>query len=133
MDDERAASAEIVNAMQAAFSRKDVDAIVALFAEDATIESYLVSRVFERKDCVCRGHAEIRELVRELVKHGTPWDGHGTPLVRGDTVVVEYTSASAPDQKFSVDVIELAAGKIRSLRAYAGWRAVQRLVEEARG
>ncbi len=133
MKDEQGTGASgIVSAMVAAFGRKDLEGIVGLFAEDATIESYLVARVFHRKDGVCRGHAEIRELLRELLKRGTPWGGHGPPLVSGHTVVVEYTSAASSAEPFSVDVIDVKDGKIQSLRAYAGWRAVMALTGEAK-
>lgn len=115
---------QIVSDLETASSRNDVEAIVALFAPDATIESYLVSRVFNRTEGVCRGRAEIRELALALSKRGTPWGGHEPPIVRGNTAAIEYTSASSDTAKFSVDIIEVKDGKIQSLRAYAGWRAM---------
>ena len=110
--------------LEAAFSRNDVEGFVALFAQDATIESYLVSRVFNRKEGVCHGRAEIRELVRALMKRGVPWGGHEPPIIRGNMVAVEFRGASSDAEKFSVDIIEVRDGKIQSLRAYAGWRAL---------
>jgi len=44
---------QVISDLETASSRNDVEALVALFAEDATIESYLVSRVFKRKEGVC--------------------------------------------------------------------------------
>jgi ketosteroid isomerase-like protein len=133
MKDEQATeTGGIVSAMEAAFRRKDLEGIVALFAEDATIESYLVARVFDREHGVCRGHAEIRELVGELLRRGTPWGGHGPTLVAGHTLAVEYTRAGSSAERFSVDVIDVKDGKIQSLRAYAGWRAVMALTGEAK-
>jgi ketosteroid isomerase-like protein len=133
MTDEQATTAErVLRDMEAAFSRNDVEGVVALFAENATIESYLVARIFHRKEGVCHGHAEIRELIRALAKRGTPWGGHGAPLIHGNTIAVEYNAASSDTQKFSVDIIELKGGKIQSLRAYAGWRAIMALTGEAR-
>lgn len=120
----------LIGQMEAASARKDVEALVALFTEDATIESYLVSRVFNRKEGVCHGRAEIRELVRALVQHGTPWGGHEPPIIRGNTIAIEWRSASSDAEKFSVDIIELRGGRIQSLRAYAGWRAVVALTSE---
>ncbi len=121
---------QVISDVEAAFSRNDVEGVVALFAEDATIESYLVVRVFNRKDGVCRGRAEIRELLRALMQRGRPWGGHAPPIVRGNTAAVEYTSASSDAEKFSVDIVEVKDGKIQSLRAYAGWRAVTALRAE---
>ena len=115
---------KVIEDMEAAFSRNDIDGLVALFAEDATLESYLVTRVFQRKDGVCRGRAEIRQLVEALIERGRPWGGHGPPIVRANTVAIEFTSASSDAEKFSVDILEVKDGKIQSLRAYAGWRAI---------
>lgn len=118
---------QLIADLDAASSRHDVEALVALFAPDATIESYLVSRVFNRKEGVCRGRTEIRELMLALMRRGTPWGGHEPPIIRGTTVAIEYRSASSDAEKFSVDIIEVRDGKIQSLRAYAGWRAVMAL------
>jgi ketosteroid isomerase-like protein len=125
MKDEPVTTAEqVISDLEAALSRNDLEGLVALFAQDATLESYLVSRVFNRQAGVCRGRAEIRELARALMKRGVPWGGHEPPIIRGNTVAVEYRSASSDAEKFSVDIIEVRDGKIQSLRAYAGWRAV---------
>ncbi len=125
MQDEQVATVEqLIEDMEAASSRKDVEALVALFAPDATIESYLVSRIFNREEGVARGQTEIRELVLALMQRGTPWGGHEPPIIRGNTAAIEYRSASSDTEKFSVDIIEVSDGKIQSLRAYAGWRAI---------
>jgi 3-hydroxypropanoate dehydrogenase len=125
MKDELVTMAEqVIRDLKAVASRNDLDGLVALFAEDATIESYLVARIFNRKEGVCRGRAEIRELGRALLKRGVPWGGHEPPIVRGNTVAIEYRTASSDTEKFSVDIIEVRDDKIQSLRAYAGWRAV---------
>src|SRR5207247_835479 len=83
--------------------------------------------VFNRKEGVCRGRTEIRELALALSRRGRPWGGHEPPIIRGNTVVVEHRSASSDAEKFSVDIIEVKDGRIQSLRAYAGWRAIMAL------
>jgi ketosteroid isomerase-like protein len=133
MQDEQATAIEqLISDMEAASARKDVEALVALFAEDATLESYLVSRVFNREEGVCHGRAEIRELVRALMQRGTPWGGHEPPIIRGNTAAIEYRTASSDAEKFSVDIVEVRDGKIQSLRAYAGWRAINALTASAK-
>jgi len=123
-EDGNADAERVVGEMDAAFARKDVDGLVALFAPDATLESYMVTRVLHRQDGVCHGQAEIRQLIGELVQQGVPWGGHGPPMVRGNLAAVEYWSKTSQGEKFSVDVLELRDGKIQSLRAYASWRSV---------
>lgn len=134
MKDEQVTAVEqVIGDLEAAFSRNDLDGLVALFAHDATIESYLVSRVFNRREGVCRGRAEIRELALALMGRARPWGGHEPPIIRGNTAAVEYRDASSDVEKFSVDIIEVREGKVQSLRAYAGWRAVMTLTGEAGG
>ncbi len=116
----------VVHEMEAAFARHDVEGVVALFAADATVESYFVMQMFGRTEGVCRGQDEIRKLVGSIIKRGTPWGGHGPVLVKGNTAAVEYATKSSDAEKFSVDIIEVKDGKIQSLRAYAGWRSVPR-------
>lgn len=124
INDDIATAERIIAEMDAAFASKDLDALTALFTEDATLESFLVSRVFERKESVCHGKAEVREMLSVLVEQGVPWGGHDAPLVRGNRVAVEFKTRSSDRDTFSVDIFEIADGKIKSLRAYAGWRAM---------
>lgn len=119
-----AVAERVVAEMDAAFARRDLEALSALFADDATLESFLVSRVLNKPEGVCRGKAEIRQVLKGLVERGVPWGGHEPPLVRGNRVAIEFKTASSERDTFSVDILEIANGKIQSLRAYAGWRAL---------
>lgn len=123
-EDSVAAATKIVDDMDAAFARKDLEALAALFADDATLESFMVSRILGKPEGVCHGKAEIRQVLRKLVEHGVPWGSHEPPLVRGNRVAVEFKTKASERDTFSVDMLEIADGRIRSLRAYAGWRAM---------
>jgi ketosteroid isomerase-like protein len=114
----------ILAEMDAAFARKDLEALLGLFTDDATLESFLVGRILKRKESVCHGKAELREVLRALVERGVPWGSHEPPLVRGDRVAVEFKTRTSERDTFSVDILEISGGKIKSLRAYAGWRAM---------
>lgn len=125
MRDESVATVEkIIADMDAAFANRDLEALSALFTEDATLESFLAARILKKPEGVCRGKGEIREVLRKLVEHGVPWGSHAPPLVRGNMAAVEFKTASSDRDTFSVDVLEIENGKIKSLRAYAGWRAM---------
>jgi len=118
---------EVVRSFDAAWARNDLDGVVALFADDATLESPLVPRLLHRSDGVLHGKEEIREMVRTLLQRGTPWSGHDPPLVRGNTVALEFRGPAAEGATFfSVDILETKDGKIQSLRAYSGFRALRR-------
>lgn len=139
MKDDREAEPEadqtehVIAALEAAVARKDVAAMAALFAEDATLESYLVTRVFARADGVCHGRAEIEQLARTLMQGPPPWGSHAPPIIRGHTAAIEYKTRTSEKETFSVDIIEVRHGKIQSLRAYAGWRALAAATGGGRG
>jgi ketosteroid isomerase-like protein len=126
--DEVAGVEQVVRDFDAAWAKNDVEAVVALFAPDATLESPLVPVILKRAEGVLRGGDEIREMVSALIRRGTPWGKHEPPLVRGDKVAIEFRT-TAPDaaQFYSVDMLEIREGKIQSLRAYSGWRALRAL------
>jgi hypothetical protein len=112
-------------AFDAAWARNDLEGIVALFTEDALLESPLVPRLLNRSGGVLHGRDEIREMVRALLERGTPWGKHEPPIIQGNRAAIEFRSASADGEQFySVDIMELSRGKIRSLRAYSGFRAL---------
>ncbi len=123
MKDETVAE-QFVRDFDRAWSSNDVEAAVALFAEGATLETPLAQRLLHRKDGVLHGRDEIREMVRALMAGGRAWGGHEAPLVRGHTLAIEFKRPAAQAEHYSVDVIELKDGKIQSLRAYVGWRAL---------
>jgi ketosteroid isomerase-like protein len=123
MNDEPSMQAEaVVRGADAAWSKGDLEGMVALFTPDATLESPLVPKLLHKAEGVCHGCDDIREVVRALMQQGTPWASHDPPVARGTTVFVEYRG---PDREpFSVDVLELRDGRTASLRAYLGWRAL---------
>ena len=123
MSDVQSQATSILDAMDLAWSKKDVEGVVALFNQDATLESPLVVRFLNRPEGICRGSDDIRKMIAELVRRGLPWGKHSEPMVRGNTFTVEFSSTT-DGQPFSVDIIELKDGKIQSLRAYTGWRAL---------
>ena len=115
---------QFVRAFDNAWSRNDLEGAVALFAENATLESPLVQRLLHRSEGVLQGRDEIRAMVRALMQGGRAWGDHEPPVIRDHTVVLEFRRPGSEGEHYSVDIIELRDGKIQSLRAYAGWRAL---------
>lgn len=123
MDDEVTSVERVLHDFDAAWERKDLDGIVAMFAEDASLESPLVPRLLKRSDGVLHGRDEIRQMIRALLERGTPWAKHERPIIQGNRAALEFKSAPSDGEQFySVDIIEVRGEKIRSLRAYTGWR-----------
>jgi len=111
-----------------ALSRLDVDALLALYAPDATLESPLVPHLLKQKERgVCHGHAELRELFEELARtqpkvrkfHRTSY------FTDGNKVMWEYPRATPQgDQMDFVEVMEIENGLIQKHRVYWGWFGV---------
>lgn len=122
MNEQEGATERFLRAFDEAWSKNDFDGAVGLFAEDATLESPLVRSLLHRNEGVLHGRQEIALMVRALMSGGKAWGGHEPPLVRGDTIAIEFKRPASDTDHYSVDIIELKDGKIQSLRAYLGWR-----------
>lgn len=131
MDDDVTSAERTLRAFDAAWALADEAAILALFAEDASLESPLVPRLLNRSEGVLRGREEIRGMIRALLERAIPWGKHEAPIIQGNRAAVEFRSARSDGEQFySVDLIEFWHGKIQSLRAYSGWRALAALRED---
>lgn len=106
----------------------DQAALIALYAEDAILESPLVPAILDDKpDGVLRGRDEIRRFLDEGARR------RPNPLVRwyrsdvwfsvGDTLIWEYPRQTPDgDQIDILEVMTIAVGKIRHQRIYWGWK-----------
>lgn len=131
MENDQPSVEQLLQAFDAAWAKRDLESIVALFAEDATLESPLAPRLLKSADGLLRGRDAIRHMVRALLEQGTPWGKHEAPIIQGNKAAIEFRGAAADGEQFySVDIIEVKGGKIQSLRAYAGWRPLAVLKEK---
>ena len=108
----------------AALSRNDVSALLALYAPDATLESPLVSHLLNRDEGVCRGRDELKRLfdilatrkpqVRKFHRTGYFTDGR--------TIMWEYPHYTPGGEQMDfVEVMEIQDGLIQKHRVYWGW------------
>jgi ketosteroid isomerase-like protein len=125
-DDRARETAErIYHAWDEALGRKDLEAALALYAPDATIESPLVRRLLRTESGVCRGHDELRRFIQLVFRHTPPLRRrYRTGLFSdGARLMWEYPR-EAPDreQMDFVEVMEIdEGGLIRRHRLYWGW------------
>ena len=120
-----------------AAKNRDTAALIALYADDAELESPLVPVILGRDSGILRGRAEIlafleegsRRRPNELVR----WYRDGRYLAAGKLLVWEYPRQT-PDGS-QVDILELMEldddGKIRRHRIYWGWFGTQMLIASA--
>jgi steroid Delta-isomerase len=101
-----------------AFEAGDSEAVVALFAEDATVEDPLGTPIK-------RGHAEIREFYATSMATGAKLELLGSPRFAADIVAFPFAvKLDWGGQKTVIDVIDTFRlndeGKITEMRAYWG-------------
>ena len=114
-------------AWEDALSRNDAAALLALYAEDAVLESPLVPHLCGTKSGVLRGHAE-RRLFEMLAARKPPVRTYHRSgyLTDGKRLIWEYPrDAGAGEQMDFVEVMELDDdGLIRRHCVYWGWFGV---------
>jgi hypothetical protein len=118
----------------------DAAGVLALYADDAVLESPLVRVVLEdAASGVVEGRAAIGRFLaagaKRLTRSLTRWHRSDTWMTDGvRTLVWEYPQA-APDgaQVDIVEVMEIADGLIRRHRIYWGWYGAGLLMRHARG
>ncbi|MFI5611968.1 nuclear transport factor 2 family protein [Amycolatopsis sp. NPDC051903] len=117
----------IFTAWDDALGAKDVDAAMALYAEDATLESPLVCHLLGTDEGVLRGRENLREFVEKVFAHQPAKRRRYRTgyLTDGSRLHWEYPRA-APDgeQLDLVEVMEVRDGVIAHHRVYWGWVGV---------
>lgn len=119
-----------------ALAEKDLDALVGLYNEDATLESPLVRHLLKTEQGICRGHDELRQLLTILFQR--------QPDIRrfyrrnfftdGKNIIWEYPRESPDGEQMDfVEVMELKNSKIQHHRVYWGWRGVKVLEDNLHG
>lgn len=121
----------IYSAWDEALGAKDVDAAMALYHPDATLESPLVCHLLHREEGVVRGRDNLREFVRLVFAH-QPKErrrfrtGYLTGERAGTTLLTwEYPRVSPDGEQMDLlEVMEIRDGLVAHHRVYWGWRAV---------
>jgi ketosteroid isomerase-like protein len=120
--------------------RGDAAGLLALYAEDAVLESPLVPVVLDDATSgVLRGRAAIQRFLaagaKRLTRTLTRWHRSDAWMTDGARLLVWEYPQEAPDgqQLDIVEVMEIADGLIRKHRIYWGWFGAGLLMRQARG
>jgi hypothetical protein len=128
-----AAAEAVYRQWDEALGAKDLDAAMALYAEDAVLESPQVRHLLGVEHGVPAGRDVLRDFVRIVFARTPPLRRrHRGPLFTdGRTLMWEYPR-SAPDgeQMDLVEVMEIADGLIVRHCVYWGWRALKVLEDD---
>jgi ketosteroid isomerase-like protein len=127
-DDDRAAIEHIFHAWDEALGARDLDASMALYHEDATLESPLVRHLLGVEEGVIHGRENLRAFVAQVFANEPPERQRFRVgfLSDGRRLTWEYPRASdAGAQMDIVEVMEIRDGRIQHHRVYWGWYSVK--------
>jgi len=121
----------IFQAWDEALGAKDLDASMALYHSDATLESPLVCHLLGTEEGVVRGRDALRAFVERVFAHQPPERRRFRTgfLTDGTRVTWEYPRQTVDDepQMDIVEVMEIRDGLIQHHRVYWGWFSVNML------
>ena len=118
---------------------RNVEGTLALYAEDAILETPLVMAVLEGKSTgILRGKAEIRHFFYEGTKRRpndlVRWYRAGVFFANGKQLTWEYPrQAPDGDQVDLMEMMDIEGGLIKHHRIYWGWFGVDMLMKNAAG
>jgi ketosteroid isomerase-like protein len=110
-----------------ALGKKDLEAALALYTDDASIESPLVAHLLNIKEGIVQGKDDMRKFIALVFRTQPPQRKRFRTgfFTDGRTVTWEYPRASPDgDQMDLVEVMEIQDGLIRRHRVYWGWYAL---------
>jgi ketosteroid isomerase-like protein len=124
----------IFRAWDDALGAKDLDASMALYQPDATLESPLVRHLLGIEEGIVRGRENLRAFVAQVFAKEPPQRRRFRTgfLSDGSRVTWEYPrQADGGEQMDIVEVMEIRDGLIQHHRVYWGWYSVK-LYDELR-
>ncbi|WP_220505778.1 nuclear transport factor 2 family protein [Microbispora sp. H10830] len=124
----------VFQAWDEALGAKDLDAAMALYHEDATLESPLVCYLLGVEEGVIRGRDELRQFVERVFAHHPPQRRRFRTgfLSDGTTLTWEYPRQTPDGEQMDIlEVMEIRGGLIQHHRVYWGWFGVNMIINGA--
>lgn len=110
-----------------ALGKRDLEASLSLYAEDASIESPLVQHLLNAPEGIVQGKDNLRAFIARVFQTNPPQRKRFRKgfFTDGRMVVWEYPRQSPEgDQMELVEVMEIEGGLIKRHRVYWGWYAL---------
>jgi predicted SnoaL-like aldol condensation-catalyzing enzyme len=111
-----------------ALGRKDLEASLALYADDASIESPLVRHLLGTSAGIVRGKDALRKFITNVFRTNPPQRKRFKQgfFTDGRVLIWEYPRATPDgDQMDLVEVMDISDGLIQRHRVYWGWYALK--------
>lgn len=116
-----------------ALGNKDLEASLALYADDASIESPLVQHLMKTPTGIVQGKDNLRAFIARVFQTNPPQRKRFKQafFTDGRIVTWEYPRVSPDgDQMELVEIMEIDSGLIQRHRVYWGWYALGFLKQE---
>ncbi len=129
-----AAVENVYHAWDTAWSNDDLDAMIALYAPDAVLESPLVAHLLGKTPGICHGRDELRALLEKAAprKPGARTFYRRGYFTDGRTLVWEYPRATPDGEQMDFfEVMEIEKGLIKKHRVYWGWAGIEVIKTDA--
>jgi predicted SnoaL-like aldol condensation-catalyzing enzyme len=117
----------IYHAWDEALGKKDLEASLSLYAEDASIESPLVQHLLKQADGIVQGKDNLRKFITRVFETNPPQRRRFRQgfFTDGRVATWEYPRSSPDGEQMDlVEVMEIENGLIRRHRVYWGWYAL---------
>ena len=117
----------IYRAWDDALGKRDLESSLALYADDASIESPLVQHLLKRRDGIVHGKAALREFITKVFATNPPQRKRFKQgfFTDGRVLTWEYPRQSPDEEQMDlVEVMEIEDGHIKCHRVYWGWYAL---------
>jgi predicted SnoaL-like aldol condensation-catalyzing enzyme len=114
----------IYHAWDDALGKRDLEASLSLYADDASIESPLVQHLMKQRDGTVQGKDALRKFIAKVFETNPPQRKRFKQgfFTDGRVLTWEYPRNSPDgDQMDLVEVMEIEDGQIRRHRVYWGW------------
>lgn len=124
----------IYQAWAHAYANKDLEAVLALYAPDAVLESPIVNTLLKTERGIVEGRENLRHFVNIIItKTPALVDRYKQSFFTdGKTLIWEYPRATPTGEKADMaEVMEIENGLIRAHRIYWGWYGTQMLQKDA--
>jgi predicted SnoaL-like aldol condensation-catalyzing enzyme len=110
-----------------ALGKRDLEASLSLYAEDASIESPLVQHLLKTREGVVRGKENLRKFITRVFETNPPQRKRFKQgfFTDGRVLTWEYPRSSPDGEQMDlVEIMEIENGLIQRHRVYWGWYAL---------
>jgi predicted SnoaL-like aldol condensation-catalyzing enzyme len=117
----------IYHAWDEALGKKDLEASLSLYAEDASIESPLVAHLLKQASGIVQGKDNLRKFITRVFDTNPPQRKRFKQgfFTDGRVMTWEYPRSSPGGEQMDlVEVMDIEDGRIKRHRVYWGWYAL---------